>query len=72
MTQNMETDPFNVSMRKFLKQVGVTSQRALEDSVRSEEGAAKLAGRRTIRARMVLTVEETGLRHVVEDEIPLG
>ncbi len=24
MTQNMETDPFNVSMRKFLKQVGVT------------------------------------------------
>ena len=28
MTQNMETDPFNVSMRKFLKQVGVTSQQA--------------------------------------------
>ena len=33
MSQNMETDPFNVSMRKFLKQVGVTSQRALEKTV---------------------------------------
>ena len=30
MTQNMETDPFNVSMRKFRKQVGVTSQQAIE------------------------------------------
>ena len=68
----MNEDTFNMGLRKFLKEVGVTSQRALEDSVRSEEGAAKLAGRRTIRARMVLTVEETGLRHVVEDEIPLG
>src|SRR5690606_14740549 len=33
MTQNMETDPFNVSMRKFLKQVGVTSQQAIEKAV---------------------------------------
>lgn len=33
MTQNMEADPFNVSMRKFLKQVGVTSQQAIEKAV---------------------------------------
>ena len=36
MTQNMETDPFNVSMRKFLKQVGVTSQRAIEKAVEEQ------------------------------------
>jgi hypothetical protein len=30
MSKNMDADPFNISLRKFLKQVGVTSQRAIE------------------------------------------
>jgi len=68
MTQNMETDPFNVSMRKFLKQVGVTSQRALEQTV--EEHGLKGRGRLTVRA--VITAEGTPLNHVVEGEIDLG
>ena len=68
MSQNMETDPFNVSMRKFLKQVGVTSQRALENTV--EEQGLKGRGRLTVRA--VITAEGTPLEHVVEGEIDLG
>lgn len=68
MTQNMETDAFNVSMRKFLKQVGVTSQQAIEKAV--EQNGLKGQGRLTIKA--VITAEGVGLHHVVEGEIDLG
>lgn len=68
----MSTDPaderFNMSMRKFLKQVGLTSQQQIEKVVR--EG--KLAGKGTLKVRMVLTAEGTTLNHVVEEEIDLG
>ena len=64
----MNEDRFNISMRKFLKQVGVTSQREIERIVR--EGAA--AGRCRLKVRMVLTAEGTDLNHVVEEEIDLG
>ena len=68
MTQNMETDPFNVSMRKFLKQVGVTSQQQIEKAV--EESGLKGKGRLKVTA--VITAESAGLHHVVEGEIDLG
>jgi hypothetical protein len=68
MAENMEADPFNISMRKFLKQVGVTSQRAIEETV--EKGGLRGKGRLTVRA--VITAEGTDMRHVVEGEIDLG
>ncbi|MDQ3558690.1 MAG: DUF6494 family protein [Pseudomonadota bacterium] len=68
MPENMDVDPFNVSMRKFLKQVGVTSQRAIEQAV--ETGGLRGRGRLTVRA--VVTAEGTDLHHVVEGEIDLG
>lgn len=58
---------FNISMRKYLKEVGVTSQQAIERAVREEN----LAGKGKLRVRMVLTSEGTGLKHVVEGEIDL-
>ena len=62
----MDEDKFNISMRKFLKQVGVTSQRAIEEHVRQ----ARLEhGQLT--ARVVLTVEGTDLEHVVTGTIAL-
>ncbi len=64
----MDEEKFNMSMRKFLKQVGVTSQQAIERIVR-EKG---LAGQGTLKVRMVLTAEGTELEHVVEGEIDLG
>lgn len=60
----MSEDDFNMSMRKFLKQVGVTSQQQLEDLVR--EGRA---GAGPLKVKMVLTAEGTGLHHVVEGRI---
>ena len=64
----MSTDNFNMSMRKFLKQVGVTSQQEIERIVR--EGAA--SGAKTLKVKMVLTAEGTDLNHVVTGTIDLG
>lgn len=59
-------DVFNMSMRKFLKQVGVTSQQAIEEAVRK---AGKDIAGKPLKARMVLTIEGLDLEHVVEGEI---
>ncbi len=62
----MEEDRFNMSLRKFLKHVGVTSQQEIERVVR--EG--KLASGK-LKVRMVLTAQGTDLNHVVDGEIEL-
>jgi 16S rRNA U516 pseudouridylate synthase RsuA-like enzyme len=68
MAENMEADPFNISLRKFLKQVGVTSQRAIEETVET----GNLRGKGKLRVRAVVTAEGTDLHHVVEGDIDLG
>jgi len=57
-------EQFNITMRKYLKEVGVTAQQAIERVVREE----KLAGKGKLKVKMVLTGEGTNLRHVVEGE----
>ena len=64
----MQDDPFNMSLRKFLKQVGVTSQQEIERVVR--EG--KMAGKGKLKVKIVLTAAGTNLNHVVEEELDLG
>ena len=64
----MDQDKFNMSMRKFLKQVGVTSQQQIEKTVRDND----LAGQGRLKVKMVLTAEGTDLNHTVEEEIDLG
>lgn len=63
----MDEDKFNMSLRKFLKQVGVTSQREVEEAVRQ---SGKTSGR--IPVKVVLTADEIGLSHTVEGVIDLG
>ncbi len=62
----MDEDRFNIALRKFLKEVGVTSQREIERVVR--EG--KVIGP-VLRLRMTLTSEDAQLEHVVETTIEL-
>lgn len=62
----MTDDAFNMSMRKFLKQVGVTSQQAIEDAVR------KAGASGPVQARVVLTIDGVGLEHVIEGTIETG
>lgn len=63
----MDEDKFNLSLRKFLKQVGVTSQREIERIVR-ERGA----GKGPLKVKVVLTAEGTDLNHEVKGDIDLG
>lgn len=58
------SDAFNMSMRKFLKQVGVTSQQAIETAIREagEEG-------KTYAVKAVVTIEELGMTHEVSGDI---
>ena len=53
----MNEDALNASVRKFLKTVGVTSQREIEKSVRSAVADGRLAGQSGLPAKMVLTVD---------------
>lgn len=62
----MSEDEFNMSLRKFLKQVGVTSQREIEALVRAGK-----AGGDPLRVKVELTAEGTDLRHVVKGTITL-
>ncbi|WP_343079205.1 DUF6494 family protein [Ostreiculturibacter nitratireducens] len=62
----MSEEAFNMSMRKFLKQVGVTSQQQIEELVRGGK-----AGGGKLKVKMVLTAEGAPLDHVVEGEIEL-
>jgi hypothetical protein len=68
----MDEDQFNMSVRKFLKVVGVTSQREIENAVREAVKTGRHTGGGTVRAKVTLTVEALGLSHEVEDEIELG
>lgn len=64
----MDDERFNMSLRKFLKQVGVTSQSAIERIVREHD----LAGKGPLKVKVVLTAEGTPLQHVVTGEIDLS
>lgn len=66
MAEERNEERFNMSLRKFLKQVGVTSQREIERLVEESGRHGRL------RLRAVITAEGTDLHHVVEDEIELG
>lgn len=68
----MDEDKFNMSMRKFLKTVGVTSQQQIEKVVRDGIASGKLKGSEKLTAKMVLTVSGTDLKHEVSSELELG
>lgn len=59
------SEDFNMSMRKFLKQVGVTSQQAIEEAMRN----AGDTGGKSFEAKMVLTIDGIDLSHVVTGKI---
>ena len=59
------SDDFNMSMRKFLKQVGVTSQQAIEEAMRR---AGDTSGK-SFEAKMVLTIDGIDLEHTVTGQI---
>ena len=67
----MNDDVLNMSVRKFLKKVGVTSQREIEEAVRAAVGSGKLKGNETLPAKVTLTVAGIDLAVNIEGAVEL-
>jgi hypothetical protein len=67
----MDEDAFNMSIRKFLKTVGVTSQREIEHAVRAALADGRLKGGETLAVEARLTIAGIGHETVVAGEIGL-
>lgn len=67
----MNEDALNMSVRKFLKKVGVTSQREIEQAVRDAADAGKLSAAQPLKATMLLTIDGVGLKVVIDGDIDL-
>jgi Family of unknown function (DUF6494) len=67
----MNEDAFNLSLRKFLKKVGVTSQREVEQAVRAALAAGRLKGKEPLPAKVMLTVEGVDLAVEIDGAIEL-
>lgn len=67
----MNEEALNMSMRKFLKVVGVTSQQEIEKAIRAATAAGKLKSKPSLQAQVVLTIPEVGLNHKVGGTIEL-
>lgn len=63
----MDEEVFNMSVRKFLKKLGVTAQREIELAVREQVKAGELRGDETLEATATITV-----RGVSEDVVVTG
>ena len=67
----IDHEKFNISMRKFLKKVGVTSQQKIEESVRLGIEKEQIS-KDEINIKVILEIEELGLTHQINGEILLG
>jgi len=68
----MDEDVFNQQIRKFLKKVGITSQREIEKAVRAALDNGTLSGGETLQAEVTLQVSAIDLSVSIDDTIKLS
>jgi hypothetical protein len=68
----MNEDTFNTEVRKFLKQLGITTQREIESAVQRAIEAGRLKGNEKLKASARIQIEAIGLDHRIEGEISLS
>ena len=68
----MDEEAFNISIRKFLKVVGVSSQREIEQAVARAVEARKIAGTESLPATMTLEIPQLGLKVPFDGTINLS
>ena len=68
----MNEDAFNVSIRKFLKTLGVTAQREIEKAVRQALADGRLKGSEKLPATATVTIPGIGLVWEVKGDIELA
>ena len=67
----MDQEVFNLSIRKFLKMVGVNSQRELEQAVQKSIQSGKLRGDETVPVKVMLEIPQLGVKVPFDGEIRL-
>ncbi|MGH8765829.1 MAG: DUF6494 family protein [Burkholderiales bacterium] len=67
----MDQETFNLSIRKFLKMVGVNSQREIEQAVQAALQQKKLDGSESLAAKVTLEIPSLGIKVPFEGEIKL-
>ena len=67
----MDEETFNLSIRKFLKLVGVSSQREIEQAVARAVADRSISGTESFPARMTLEISGLNLRVDFDGEIRL-
>ena len=67
----MDEEVFNIQLRKFLKKVGIQSQREIEQAVRAGIDSGSLSGEEKLNASVLLRVPEIGVEITIEDDIAL-
>ena len=67
----MDEEVLNIQIRKFLKHVGVTSQREIELAVRAALQDGRLKGNETLKAQVKLSIGEIGLDQQIDGTIAL-
>ena len=67
----MNEDTLNLEIRKYLKNVGITSQREIEHAVLKAVESGKLNGSEAIEIKMTLDAPALGVNHCIEGKIAL-
>ena len=67
----MDQETFNLSIRKFLKMVGVNSQREIEQAVQKALESQRIKGEETFTARVTLEIPSLGVKVPFDGEIKL-
>jgi Family of unknown function (DUF6494) len=68
----MKEDVFNTSIRKLLKEFGVTAQREIETAVRQAVAEHRLKGSERLPTKLTLSIPKVGLTHTIEGDVDLG
>jgi len=68
----MDEDKFNIEVRKFLKEVGITSQREIERVVREAIESGRIQGNEKLKIRARIQIERVALDHSVQGDIALA
>ena len=67
----MNDDQLNMNIRKYLKKVGVTSQREIESAIRNALADGRIKGDETLPVKVSLSVREIDLSIDIDGDIDL-
>ena len=67
----MDEDNLNIEIRKFLKKVGISSQREIENFIRKKFTEGKIKEGQSIEVSVVLSNDDNELLHTIKENIEI-